>query len=151
MELDFGPIGLWPEQGRTMSCPINHAKSGCPAEHHISQDESGLPKERVQSSIPRVDTDSNTSHWLYPSQDMFYNAMKRKGADPNPEEMELVVNIHNIVNEQCWMEVLKWEAMHKYTTCWHPKILIRCLGMTVRCQNFIGFWVGLILCRQRHG
>ena len=113
----LGPIGaiLTGNKGRwAMSCPINHAESGCPAEYQTTSDESGLPKERVQSSIPRVDPDCTASHWLYPSQNMFYNAMKRKGANPNPEEMELVVSIHNIVNEQCWMEVLKWEAMHKY-------------------------------------
>ena len=51
--------------------------------------------------------------WEYPSPQMFFNAMRRKGHNPREEEMEMVVAIHNAVNERAWQEVLKWEQMHK--------------------------------------
>lgn len=35
----------------------------------------------------------------------FYNAMKKKGWEPQEEEIPTVVNIHNAVNERCWREV----------------------------------------------
>lgn len=62
--------------------------------------------------------DSN-SHWIYPSPKMFWEAMHRKGTLPdhlqdpqNPQtqsELDWIVTIHNVVNEQCWQEVCKWE------------------------------------------
>eukprot|EP00854_Cymbomonas_tetramitiformis_P012683 gene12683-14992_t len=51
-----------------------------------------LPVERVQSTIPKADF--NPAHqaeasrtWVYPSEQMFYNAMKRKGWQPKEEDM----------------------------------------------------------------
>jgi cytochrome c heme-lyase len=67
----------------------------------------GLSNGRVGSSIPRADTESGT--WLYPSPQMFYNAMQRKGKDPCVEDMDVIVSIHNVVNEQTWQAVLCWE------------------------------------------
>lgn len=59
------------------------------------------------------------TNWLYPSPQMFWDSMKRKGTlpdhlkDPNNsetrEEMDWIVTIHNVVNEQCWQEISKWE------------------------------------------
>lgn len=45
--------------------------------------------------------------WVYPSQQMFYNAMKRKGWDAREEDMPQVVAIHNTVNERAWREVCR--------------------------------------------
>eukprot|EP00639_Heterosigma_akashiwo_P025598 CAMPEP_0194699960 /NCGR_PEP_ID=MMETSP0295-20121207/25192_1 /TAXON_ID=39354 /ORGANISM="Heterosigma akashiwo, Strain CCMP2393" /LENGTH=323 /DNA_ID=CAMNT_0039593641 /DNA_START=180 /DNA_END=1152 /DNA_ORIENTATION=- len=42
--------------------------------------------------------------WVYPSEQMYYNAMKRKGWDPREEDMPAVVAIHNFVNEEGWSE-----------------------------------------------
>jgi hypothetical protein len=47
--------------------------------------------------------------WVYPSEQMFYNSMMRKGFAPNEKEMGTVVLIHNAVNEQAWREVVRWE------------------------------------------
>ena len=66
---------------------------------------------------------------MYPSEQMFFNAMRRKGWSPREEDMarcELrtrsavrcllcvssVVAIHNTVNERAWREVLAWEVLH---------------------------------------
>lgn len=44
---------------------------------------------------------------------MFYNALKRKGFDTAPEDIDVMVDVHNFLNEGVWKEVLKWEEMHK--------------------------------------
>ena len=38
---------------------------------------------------------------MYPTAQMFFNAMRRKGYQPREEEMRTVVAIHNTVNERC--------------------------------------------------
>lgn len=38
-----------------------------------------LPVERQISNIPKVTADGSTEFWVYPSQQMFWNAMLRKG------------------------------------------------------------------------
>ena len=73
-----------------------------------------LPTERQTSTIPRGGTEQN---WVYPSQQMFWNAMLRKGwkwekDDLKQEDMDNIIRIHNTNNEQAWQEVLKWEAFH---------------------------------------
>ncbi|TRY74690.1 hypothetical protein TCAL_08373 [Tigriopus californicus] len=73
-----------------------------------------LPKEREKSTIPKSGTGET---WVYPSQQMFWNAMLRKGwrwkeEDITPKAMEHIIRIHNVNNEAAWQEVLKWEALH---------------------------------------
>lgn len=82
-----------------------------------------LPTDRVISNIPKAGTDEN---WVYPSQQMFWNAMLRKGWRWKDEEIEArdmdnIIKIHNANNEQAWKEVLKWEAMHA-RECTNPKL-----------------------------
>ena len=64
-----------------------------------------LPTARTQSSIPR----DEQAKWDYPSPQQFYNALVRKGWETPEEHIETMVDIHNFLNEQAWMEVLKWE------------------------------------------
>jgi len=82
-----------------------------------------LPTERQTSSIPNPATGLN---WVYPSQQMFWNAMKRKGWQWGPddikqEDMDHIIKIHNANNESAWREVLKWEAMHA-DECKNPQL-----------------------------
>lgn len=56
---------------------------------------------------------------------MFWNAMLRKGwrwkdEDLSQKDMDHIIKIHNANNEQAWLEVLKWEALHAYE-CREPK------------------------------
>lgn len=78
-----------------------------------------LSTEREVSTIPRADTDGK---WIYPSQQMFFNAMQRKNWDPNATDMQVVVPIHNAVNERAWAEILDWES-GKATACGGPKLV----------------------------
>lgn len=92
-----------------------------------------LSTHRAESSIPRGDviaidnnnsrdtttsiphhqlgTDSNNNHWVYPSEQQVFNAMKRKGWDGIEEEsIPSFLQIHNSVNEQSWRLVQEWET-----------------------------------------
>ncbi|CAH0381116.1 unnamed protein product [Bemisia tabaci] len=83
-----------------------------------------LPTNREISSIPKAAEEGG--FWVYPSAQMFWNAMLRKGwrwkdDDLNPADMEHIIKIHNANNEQAWQEVLKWEALHA-KECMEPKL-----------------------------
>ncbi|KAG9080654.1 hypothetical protein FRC06_006304, partial [Ceratobasidium sp. 370] len=84
-----------------------------------------LPLERTISSIPRAagstygpagpasgaaQPNEAPSKWEYPSPQQFYNALVRKGWETPEEHVETMVHIHNFLNEEAWIEVLKWEA-----------------------------------------
>lgn len=71
-----------------------------------------LSVEREISSIPRSG-DPNEKIWVYPSEQMFFNAMRRKNWDPKEKDMSVVVPIHNAVNEQAWQKILEWEKRHE--------------------------------------
>lgn len=65
---------------------------------------------------------------MYPSEQMFYNSLKRKGkgSDVKPEDVQLMVAIHNNMNEKTWRELLMWERFH-CKKCDDPRLL-RFLG-----------------------
>jgi cytochrome c heme-lyase len=71
-----------------------------------------LSTDRVKSGIPKGGTDEDT--WQYPSPQMFWNALVRKGKaeGSNETDMETVVAIHNNMNEKTWMQVMAWEELH---------------------------------------
>ncbi|KAJ8409529.1 hypothetical protein AAFF_G00229300 [Aldrovandia affinis] len=73
-----------------------------------------LSVNREASKIPRSGSEKN---WVYPSEQMFWNAMLRKGwrwkeDDLGQNDMTNIIKIHNQNNEQAWQEILKWEALH---------------------------------------
>ncbi|KAL8869440.1 MAG: hypothetical protein Q9198_007885 [Flavoplaca austrocitrina] len=87
-----------------------------------------LGTQRVISSIPRADmAPSNTTpdprsmpssegaeqkagNWIYPSEKMFFDAMKRKSFSPEQKDMPAIVPIHNAVNERAWSMIKTWES-----------------------------------------
>lgn len=91
---------------------------------------SGLETDRVISSIPRSTSNPEacpvehgasanaeiesgahgSGNWVYPSEKMFFEAMKRKGYDARVADMKTVVPIHNAVNERAWQQINEWEA-----------------------------------------
>ncbi len=91
----------------TFSCSFKEQTSnGTTAVMTAAEGGDSLSPARVLSSIPRTDSHEN---WKYPSEQMFFNAMHRKGYDPDSRDMQTVVMMHNIVNEQTWQELKKWE------------------------------------------
>ncbi|KAI9143802.1 cytochrome c/c1 heme-lyase [Paraphysoderma sedebokerense] len=84
---------------------------------------SKLSTERAPSSIPRGGEETPSDPvWVYPSPQQFYNALKRKGWETPEQEIDIMVDIHNELNENCWREILKWEEMHR-NECERPKLL----------------------------
>ena len=86
-----------------------------------------LPVDRVISTIPKADGKGDNENWVYPSEQMFWNAMVRKGwkwqeeSHLNPNVMNHIISMHNELNENAWQKVLKWEALHS-RECQKPKL-----------------------------
>ncbi|KAG9293855.1 hypothetical protein G9A89_019193 [Geosiphon pyriformis] len=133
----------------------------------ITQHQTPLPGQRLSldttretSSIPRGITDdkqfsqSNVKEqlWIYPSEQMFFNAMKRKNWQPQEEDMAVIVPIHNAVNEKAWREILEWEKMHADgNKCGGPKLVRfegRAMALTPKAR--ILNWLGYKLPFDRH-
>lgn len=102
-----------------------------------------LSTSRAASSIPKAGVavvspetgeriDGGDVTWTYPSPQMFFNALRRKGkgADVSEKDMESVVSAHNAMNEATWRRVAAWErAFHSEESapCGGPR-LSRFLG-----------------------
>lgn len=67
-----------------------------------------LETSRTTSSIPMAEG-VESRFWVYPSEQMFFDAMRRKNWDPKEVDMKTVVPIHNAVNERAWSQILDWE------------------------------------------
>jgi cytochrome c heme-lyase len=80
-----------------------------------------LSTQRVVSSIPKGGT---ADSWLYPSPQMFFNALMRKGKgeDVTEQDMASVVHAHNSMNEKTWERVAEWEQLH-CAACPDPRLL----------------------------
>ncbi|KAF4585854.1 cytochrome c1 heme lyase [Ophiocordyceps camponoti-floridani] len=107
-------------------------------------DKHNLATNRVVSSIPRSSSSSSTAcpaegiapsnaemetgvassgNWVYPSEKMFFDAMRRKGYDARVVDMKSVVPIHNAVNERAWAQIRSWEEPYlDRSTCHGPML-----------------------------
>ncbi|KAF1355478.1 cytochrome c/c1 heme-lyase [Delphinella strobiligena] len=105
----------------------------------------GLGTDREISTIPRAQSilehaeaanthspanyeqdtgaDAKSGNWVYPSEQMFFQAMKRKNFNPEAEDMKSIVPIHNAVNERAWVEIKKWEKGRGSEKCGGPKLV----------------------------
>ncbi|KAF2002706.1 cytochrome c and c1 heme-lyase [Amniculicola lignicola CBS 123094] len=100
-----------------------------------------LGTQREVSTIPRAATspadpapsrpannekdtgkDEKTGNWIYPSEEMFFNAMKRKGFGAQETDMQTIVPIHNAVNERAWGEIRGWEKGWGGESCGGPRL-----------------------------
>ncbi|KAL6758583.1 cytochrome c/c1 heme lyase-domain-containing protein [Haematococcus lacustris] len=80
-----------------------------------------LSVERVASAIPKGGTDST---WLFPSPQMVFNALRRKGKgdDVTEDDMDGFIAAHNAMNEDTWRKVAVWERLHA-EQCSNPTLL----------------------------
>ncbi|KAG8766891.1 holocytochrome c synthase [Ceratobasidium sp. 428] len=122
-----------PAQPAMAQCPVPHDSNAVNPHNNIPVlglnrapgQVLDLPLERTISSIPRTagstygpagpasgaaQPNETPSKWEYPSPQQFYNALVRKGWETPEEHVETMVHIHNFLNEEAWLEVLKWEA-----------------------------------------
>ena len=150
--------------------PIESSKDGSNHERPSNQwravdQKYKLDTHRMPSSIPRTkdcpdkesekktcphSTKEGVENWVYPSEQMFYNALKRKGYAVNEKDMRAVVAIHNTVNERTWSEILKWEERRGEDTSQirlaHFKGRPKDLSPKARFRN----WIGYTLPFDRH-
>jgi len=139
-----------------------------PSQNQPQPNPSGLDSQREISTIPRSlstagkslnaaeraalpsnaerDTghDAASGNWIYPSQEMFFAAMKRKGHNAEAQDMSSVVPIHNAVNERAWSEIKKWEEGQGSEACGGPKLVSfagdsKAITPKARWNNFIGY------------
>jgi len=106
-----------------------------------------LPTKRVKSTIPKaVGKEGET--WEYPSEQMFWNAMLKKGWRWQEDmlgqkDMENIIKIHNANNEEAWREVLKWEQL-LHPDCGCPKLKsfkgdAKNISPRARFRNILGY------------
>jgi len=126
-------------------CPVKHADqsgSGCPVKKSgvnpnnqmpSQPDQSSSPghevsKDRIKSTIPKG---GGADTWEYPSSQMFYNSLLRKGKeiDFDQSELDTIVAVHNNMNERAWDIVMNWEkSLHKEEYEIAPPTLNRFIG-----------------------
>lgn len=78
--------------------------------------------QRPANNEKDTGSDKKTGNWIYPSERMFFEAMRRKAYDPNETDMKTIVPIHNAVNERAWHEIKAWEAGRGADACGGPKL-----------------------------
>jgi len=113
--------------GKTIDIAVNPLNNEGPPNQQPSLDQPfPLSTEREVSSIPTASEDRK--HWVYPSAQMFWNAMIRKGwrwnteEIPNPNVVDSIITMHNQNNELVWQEILKWEYLH-HKECQDPRLV----------------------------
>lgn len=88
-----------------------------------------LSTERVASTIPKAGSNGT---WQYPSPQMFWNSLVRKGKaqGASEEHMATVVAVHNNMNELTWRHILEWEKLRdqRPDTATHEPRLSRFAG-----------------------
>ncbi|KAK5728213.1 Cytochrome c1 heme lyase [Elasticomyces elasticus] len=113
-----------------------------------SAEQAALPKPTASHGAPanaQGDTgyDKDTGNWIYPSQEQFFKAMRKKGHEAEAKDMETIIPIHNAVNERAWAEIKVWEA--PYTKeCGGPKLVSfagdsKALTPRARWKSLVGY------------
>ncbi|KAM7046161.1 holocytochrome c-type synthase-like [Molossus nigricans] len=108
---------------------------------------------REELSIPRADSEKK---WVYPSEQIFWNAMLKKGwklkdDDISQKDMYNIIRIHNQNNEQACKEILKWEALHAAECpCGPSSIRFRGKAKEYSPQAKIRSWMGYEMPFDRH-
>lgn len=123
-----------PSSTTTTTKTTHQSTLSSPPKQQGQRADGGLGTDRVVSTIPRSQSagatssacpvnheaetgaDSATGNWVYPSEKMFFDAMKRKGHDTRAGDMKTVVPIHNAVNERAWKEIREWEKPYASET-----------------------------------
>lgn len=105
--------------------------------------ESSAAPARPANSERDTGADKKTGNWIYPSEQMFFDAMRRKSYDPKETDMKTIVPIHNAVNERAWFEIRNWEA-GRSDACGGPKLasfsgLSTSLTPRARWKTLIGY------------
>jgi len=98
---------------------LTKAAGACPVVHDAAsgKDNGNGKGKRKDTAAPRdavaIATETaeaeGADNWVYPSPQQFYNALARKGKEAPEESIDMMVHIHNFLNERAWQEVARWE------------------------------------------
>lgn len=93
------------------------------------EQEKALSTHRQPSSIKKAGAEGEST-WIYPSPQMFWNALARKDKLQGVQEddMDTVIAIHNNMNEVTWLQVLEWEKLREKKGLGMEPKLLRFLG-----------------------
>ncbi|SCZ93748.1 BZ3500_MvSof-1268-A1-R1_Chr6-3g08860 [Microbotryum saponariae] len=104
-----------PSPGQKMALPLERTMSSIPkpnagAGAGSAAGPSACPvAHATEGSAPAA---TKPDQWEYPSPQQFYNALVRKGWETPEESVEMMVDIHNWINEEAWAQVRRWEEKH---------------------------------------
>ncbi|CZT10647.1 related to CYT2-holocytochrome-c1 synthase [Rhynchosporium agropyri] len=129
------PLGLDREISTIpRASPVNDEEGAKPAN---SEKESGVSKD---------------GNWIYPSEKMFFDAMKRKGYASEANDMKTIVPIHNAVNERAWKEIKEWERPYgSEQKCGGPRLhSFLGLSQTLSPKARMNTWLGYTAPFDRH-
>ncbi|KAF2740645.1 cytochrome c1 heme lyase [Polyplosphaeria fusca] len=101
-------------------------------------------EQRPSNNEKDTGADKKTGNWVYPSEQMFFEAMKRKSYDPKESDMRTIVPIHNAVNERAWYEIKAWEKGWGADACGGPRLssfsgLSTSLTPRARWKSLVGY------------
>jgi cytochrome c heme-lyase len=80
------------------------------------------PTSQPANNEKDTGADKASGNWIYPSERMFFDAMRRKNFDPQERDMKTIIPIHNAVNERAWHEIKAWEKGRGSDACGGPKL-----------------------------
>jgi cytochrome c heme-lyase len=67
-------------------------------------------KKKKKKKKKKNSSQGTSERWVYPSEQMFYNAMRKKGWSVSPGDVPAAVAVHNLANERAWREIRRWEG-----------------------------------------
>lgn len=79
------------------------------ANHERESHGSNIAASASASASTRTIEGARQGNWIYPSEQMFFDAMRRKNFEARSEDMKTIVPIHNAVNERAWTMIREWE------------------------------------------
>eukprot|EP01038_Epipyxis_sp_PR26KG_P004326 gene4326-6127_t len=112
-----------PSEKLANSCPIQNTPDYNPLINDLNYGQGRLPGQQMHlstnrsiSTIPKGEYSPShqpigAKQWVYPSEQQYFNAMKRKGYNPHEADVPIILTIHNLVNEQGWSRVKEWETL----------------------------------------
>ncbi|TGO45224.1 hypothetical protein BCON_0411g00070 [Botryotinia convoluta] len=156
----FSRLFFWDNSSPTPSQPPSNPKSATsPSRLGLDREISTIPRASPTPNDTPSSSSSSTSHpansesesgvsasgnWIYPSEKMFFEAMKRKGHQSDAADMKTIVPIHNAVNERAWKEIREWEAGWGSEKCGGPRLhsflgLSQTLSPKARFNTLLGY------------
>ena len=115
------PVRRKPEAASGDGCPVKHKNGSVYNVYGVKLDPSNMmpttaqqlpvpgqaapmQTNRVVSGIAKGGTEGS---WVYPSEQMFYNSLVRKGKgqDVQIDDVPMMISIHNNMNEKTWRQV----------------------------------------------